>query len=323
MCAAEPGSLRGRSLTQISLTAMGRGRSSRSCGLLTRLQNALGFSRACRTTDTNINLIETPMSKVEGKKSVRKVVTKVVAKLHRKILWPEATPESLGAPQFESLGLSCGWSGRVSAVMPGSPAARAGVKVFDRVIEVDGAPLNGAEERRMVVEACKFLQTPLLRIERPSKAMWSALLPEVVDEAGVDSTFVSAIVGVVTDDAEEVMACVHEMAMRGEHLIQRRITAEEAQVAHLTALVRGAEAGSSSGISHGGLLIEIALDGGHREAASLLLSLVDVPASTPTPSAAPGHVRSDSSSSGGSSSGGGGSGGSGRSGGSGSGKRRV
>jgi len=69
-------------------------------------------------------------------------------------------------PDMEDESDQKGW--RVAAFSPGSPAAEAGMKVADRIFEIEGKPINGFEDYQEVMAGRKAGETVTVKVLRGS-----------------------------------------------------------------------------------------------------------------------------------------------------------
>ncbi len=76
-------------------------------------------------------------------------------------------------PVSGSFGLSLNDHNRITKVAKGSPSEKAKLIVFDRIIKVDGAPLDGP-----IKKFAEGKQALLLTVERPPKEMYRAIVDQ-------------------------------------------------------------------------------------------------------------------------------------------------
>ena len=76
-------------------------------------------------------------------------------------------------PTSGSFGLSLNDHNRITKVAKGSPSEKAKLIVFDRIIKVDGAPLDGP-----IKKFAEGKQALLLTVERPPKEMYRAIVDQ-------------------------------------------------------------------------------------------------------------------------------------------------
>ena len=99
--------------------------------------------------------------------------------------------------------------------------------------------------------------------------------------AGLDDDWLGAVLGAVTGEDDETIECVHRLLLRGESVWGRRVSEVEEAFVELTALSTGqmlaaaklAAASTSRTTLVGGLLVEIALEGGHTGLSHSLLEM--------------------------------------------------
>ena len=265
------------------------------CSLITRLRELLGRKR--KGKELSIVLLS---SKQQGKMPIETKPRRMAAHVVRKVIWQHGADGSK-LPMFEAIGVTL-IDGRVVFVKPGSPASRAGLCPFDRILEVDGVPLD---QQQMLDEVCQYLQKPVLRLERPPKMRWAELLDEIYSSTSSDSrAWVEAVLGAVCGDKAAVLEAVQAMLLVGHNtpLLQRRVCSTEAKLISLGQLVKGMDERIMA--TEGALLIELAIDQGHTELAQVLLAMFDekevAPAAGGKASSGGARVVSSSGSSGGS-----------------------
>jgi serine protease Do len=86
--------------------------------------------------------------------------------------------EALTPEIAERLGTTATESVVVTEVQPGSPAARAGLRPGDLVVEVDGSPVDSSRAFRRAVEGADAGQGLLMRIERNGTSRFIVITPD-------------------------------------------------------------------------------------------------------------------------------------------------
>lgn len=199
----------------------------------------------------------TGTSRAEGKKRATGIRT-VELRCRRKIEHPDGL-----APRFEVFGATIGPGSRVLHVADGSPAARCHLRMFDRIVKVDGEPLT--RDFDLAIQYSKELH---LQVERPG----SGLFEDIALQVG-DREWITAIMAVLGGDEVALQNAAREIEEQSRvtaPLAERRLTEEDVLAVGMRVMAATGQQ-MDSPLPPGCLLVEVALEMGHRHIVQMLL----------------------------------------------------
>merc|ERR1719284_646671 len=227
-----------------------------------RRQHKVGSSAesADRSCGTSVALGSLHASRsISGRKARLTGSTTLEVRIHRQV---EHIPGV--APQFEPLGVYVDIDGRVLHVAVGSLAERSGVRPFDKVLKVDGK----LRQRELKLEIL-HKRNPVLTLERPDPDQ-----QEGIALALGDADWGTALLSALQGDEAELLHAVRALETRGDAtapVVERRITERDVSAVALRVLALTGQP-MEQRLPAGALLVEVALEHGHRHLVQMLLS---------------------------------------------------
>ncbi|KAL1496428.1 hypothetical protein AB1Y20_016383 [Prymnesium parvum] len=175
--------------------------------------------------------------------------------------------EQSGAPCFSRIGVNLIGS-HITSIIPGLPAAVAGLKVFDRILSVQGTPLARDGGNAALAKLLQFQRRPLIRVERPPRDA----LPELASRLtlGFDEEWLAAVEASITGDYPLLVSCLTVLSLRQVAWWERRLDPLEASA--LALRLQASSTFEPSAPPSNSLLVEIALHHTHAELVQLLLA---------------------------------------------------
>ena len=167
----------------------------------------------------------------------------------------------------------------ITRVEADSPAALAGLSVFDRILSVDGESL--VEGGASLASLVQFKRNPLVRVERPPRSAWPSVAAGLTS-SGFDQEWLGAVEACIVGDEGLAATCISLLGEHGVAWGERRLTHSEAIAVALRQLATSDDSlhGGCGGTKHtsareGELLVEVALEFERHGVVQLLLSGAD------------------------------------------------
>lgn len=183
------------------------------------------------------------------------------------------------APKLVRLGAeTCPATNRVLSVAKDSVAEKLGLRPFDRIVDVIVPEHFSKTKINMTAQiagltldqAIETHKRGKIKVERPPPDAWPMLASSIRESAGVSDAWIEAVLSCLTGDEAGANESVQALLARHDPALSKRLSSLDAGLVHLAALAIGLEVEVTHAV--GAMLVELALDGGHRELANWLLT---------------------------------------------------